>query len=174
MRLLHKSTPQSILSEHQLLSTNLSTSTTHSDILVQEQPIPATKEKKEELHCVELEIEKESKKEIVKQTEFKSVRDPHHRTLIASEDYTISIPSLQAGQLLYAIENNESDLFFNHFITKKSIQGMTGLTHDSVKILNLPNAGGTSVESEVLSFEVLNRWYGFSFYSYLPFFPFRN
>ena len=159
-RLLHKSNLQSILSETQLLSSNTNQSTTQSEILVQEQSIHAIEDKKEEIHCIELDTQKESKKEIVKQTEIKRVRDPHHRTLIASEDYTISIPSLQAGQLLYAIENNESDLFFNHFITKKTIQGMTGLSNDSMKILNLPNAGGTSVESEVLSYEVLHRCFG--------------
>jgi len=82
-------------------------------------------------------------------------------TLIASEDFTISLPTVQYGEIRWAVESNCASpiLVSNRFRSRNKFENMD-YSPDALKILHLPNAGGNSLESEVLSFEVLHRCFG--------------
>ena len=97
------------------------------------------------------------------QTENKSsgvfIEKKQQNTCILSDDYVITLPMTQCGEIWWSIESNSSTplLVRNRFKSSKPVDQMD-LSPGAIQILNLPNAGGNSLESEVLSFELLHRW----------------
>jgi len=82
-------------------------------------------------------------------------------TFLVSSDYKITMPMTQPMDIHWNIETQSSIplLVRNRFRSSKSVEQMD-LSPGALQILHLPNAGGNSLESEVLSFELLHRCYG--------------
>ena len=82
-------------------------------------------------------------------------------TAFITADYSI-VEGISAGsEFNYAIENLNERLITTSIFrrTKNNFENIT-FCDGAVKIFNLPNAGGNSVNSEALSFEYFNAMYG--------------
>jgi len=90
-----------------------------------------------------------------------AVQPPKHNTFLLSDDYVIILATTQAAEVKYNIETESMHplLVRNRFRTNKPVEEMD-LSPGALQILHLPNAGGNSLESEVLSFELLHRCFG--------------
>ncbi len=73
-------------------------------------------------------------------------------------DFVIRLPSTQNSfQFIRCLKDQSgSYLLLNSFDALIGVEQIK-LCHDSLKLMCSPNAGGTSVHSEVLSFEFLKR-----------------
>jgi len=78
---------------------------------------------------------------------------------VLHDDFIVKHPLTQPGELRWAIESSSEPLVIvNHFQSSKKIEHMD-LADSSWRMFHSPNAGGNSLESEVLSFELLHRCY---------------
>jgi len=81
-------------------------------------------------------------------------------SFIFNSDFVIKIPILSRFMLQNAINNKcESSLLLSQFDPCTCVEKFC-VSEDAIKLMLCPNAGGTSIHSEMLSFEILHRCFG--------------
>ncbi len=78
--------------------------------------------------------------------------------LFINENFTIQSDSSIFGFEKLIRDQTNSGFVITYFDQMKSFKDMS-LTADARRILNTPNAGGSSIESETLSFEILKQYF---------------
>jgi len=81
------------------------------------------------------------------------------RCVIVHQDYTIVDTIANSLQADYSLMQHDENLFMSNTFAPTGKFSDIALCPGAVRIKTLPNAGGTSVNSEALSFEVLRRMF---------------